>query len=66
MAPALGVLVTHALQDRPDLRAAAQGHRPAMGMRQTEQLSSDEAANIPLEGYSDGVTESAPESEGDE
>lgn len=49
-----------------ELRAAAQGHRPAMGMRQTEQLSSDEAANIPLEGYSDGVTESAPESEGDE
>jgi hypothetical protein len=31
-----------------ELRAAAQGHRPAMGMRQTEQLSADEAARIYL------------------
>jgi hypothetical protein len=35
------------------LRAAAQGHRPAVGMRQVEQLSADEAALIPLSGYVD-------------
>jgi hypothetical protein len=33
-----------------ELRAAAQGHRPAMGMRQTEQLSADEAAQIFVSG----------------
>jgi hypothetical protein len=36
------------------LRAAAQGHRPAVGMRQVEQLSADEAALIPLSGYVEG------------
>jgi hypothetical protein len=35
------------LGETAELRAAAQGHRPAMGMRQTEQLSADEAAHIP-------------------
>jgi hypothetical protein len=30
-----------------ELRAAASGHRPAMGMRQVEQLSADEAAILP-------------------
>jgi hypothetical protein len=52
------------LGDAAELRAAAQGHRPAMGMRQTEQLSSDEAANIPLEGYAD--TEAEADTEPDE
>jgi hypothetical protein len=33
-------------------------------MRQTEQLSSDEAANIPLEGYAD--TEAGADTEPDE
>ena len=51
------------LGDAAELRAAAQGHRPAVGMRQTEQLSTDEAANIPLEGYAD--SEFGPESDSD-
>jgi hypothetical protein len=38
------------LGETAELRAAAQGHRPAMGMRQTEQLSADEAARISPEG----------------
>jgi hypothetical protein len=49
------------LGDAAELRAAAQGHRPAVGMRQTEQLSTDEAANIPLEGYADGEEDPAPD-----
>jgi hypothetical protein len=38
------------LGETSELRAAAQGHRPAMGMRQAEQLSADEAAHISPEG----------------
>ena len=38
------------LGETAELRAAAQGHRPAMGMRQAEQLSADEAAHISPEG----------------
>jgi hypothetical protein len=34
------------LGETAELRAAARGHRPAMGMRQAEQLSADEAARI--------------------
>jgi hypothetical protein len=34
------------LGETSELRAAAQGHRPAMGMRQVEQMSADEAAHI--------------------
>jgi hypothetical protein len=35
------------LGETGELRAAAGGHRPAIGMRQVEQVSSDEAAVIP-------------------
>jgi hypothetical protein len=35
------------LGETGELRAAAGGHRPAMGMRHVEQLSSDEAAVMP-------------------
>jgi hypothetical protein len=34
------------LGETGELRAAASGHRPAMGMRQVEQLSADEAAVV--------------------
>jgi hypothetical protein len=34
------------LGETGEMRAAAQGHRPAMGMRQVEQQSGDEAANV--------------------
>ncbi|MGD0248320.1 MAG: hypothetical protein ABSB75_04630, partial [Candidatus Limnocylindrales bacterium] len=42
------------LGETAELRAAAQGHRPAMGMRQVEQMSADEAAHVSETGTSIG------------
>ena len=42
------------LGETGELRAAAQGHRPAIGMRQIEQLSVDEAAHVSPSGATIG------------
>ena len=52
------------LGEAAELRAAAQGHRPAVGMRKREMVSGDEASTISLTGPEDAggeSTEAAPE-----
>jgi len=53
------------LGERGELRAAAQGRRPAVGMRQVEQNSAD-AAPVVNEGDSESESEPDPDADGDD